>query len=156
MLIDAFRKWILDIMTPYQDRKMRILCVVKGEIVRKQQSHYDPYKGEWIYTDNIITVYYTLMYNNIGEYDCEINSSDPINNKLLHVAPEYLQIVKPWCSGDIDNEKLEDIYHDYPDRVSFPNAGVVNLPSLRANDNLLIPAGTSSEMKVITSSSGAA
>ena len=155
-LVDRLQQWIRLHTASYEDRRWRVLCVIRGEFTRNVQSHWDCTHGKWVYKDIVITVYYTLRYSNIGQHDCVITSSSSLNHKLLRVAPEYVQIVDPWCEGDIDNERLKNIYTEYPDRVSFPSAGVVNLPPLRANDNLLISAGTSTEMKVITSSSGAA
>ncbi len=155
-LFNRFQQWIRLYTTSYEDRRWRTLCIVRGEFIQKVQSHWDGMQGSWVYKEVVVQIYYTLRYNNIGQHDCLIDSSASLNHKLLRDAPEYIQIIYPWTNGDIDNDKLKDIYMEYPDRVSFPCAGVVNLPPLRANDNLLIPAGTSSEMRVITSSSGAA
>ena len=109
---------------------MQSICVLKGNITFKRQSHYDVKKQDWVYSEETVVVSYILQSNALGDRAFDVRSERKVPDNLIQISPEYTQIIEPWLQGTLTIHDLRQTIIDYPDRLCFPVVGDIALPPL--------------------------
>lgn len=109
------------------------MCIVKGTIPYRKQDHFDCDLREWVWVEGVVTVYYTLKYNQLGQFACDIAPNMKVDEQFIRSTDDYVDIVEPWLAGGLPCRDFVAIEKAHPDKIKFPCSNSITIPA-PAND----------------------